>query len=163
MALADLIQTLNDLPLAVAIREGSNYFPVFESLHVLSIVTLVGTIAIIDLRLIGLPAHKRSVRQLIIELLPFTWVAFALAVVFGALLFISNANTYAYNTQFQIKMALIVLAGLNMGLFHLITQRNIHLWDELTATPAAAKAAGISSLMLWIGVIFFGRWVGFTI
>lgn len=163
MALADFIQTLEDLPISVAIREGDSYFPWVESLHVLCIVIVVGTIAIVDLRLLGLPAHKRSVRLLILELLPFTWAAFALAVVSGALLFLSNATVYAYNPQFQFKMALMVLAGLNMATFHLVTQRSMHLWDELTATPIAAKAAGLSSLALWIGVIFFGRWVGFTI
>ncbi|HMI19153.1 MAG TPA: DUF6644 family protein [Sphingomonas sp.] len=163
MALADFFQTLNDLPISVAIREGESYFPWLESLHVLCIVTVVGTIAIIDLRLLGLPAHKRSVRQLTLELLPFTWVAFVLAVVFGSLLFLSNATTYAYNTQFQCKMALMLLAGLNMAAFHLVTQRNMHLWDELSETPTAAKVAGFSSLALWIGVVFFARWVGFTI
>lgn len=163
MAFADFIQHLNDLPIAVAIREGDNYFPLLESLHVLCIVTVVGTIAIIDLRLLGLPAHKRSIRKLILELLPFTWAAFGFAVLFGSLLFLSNATTYAYNFQFQCKMALMLLAGINMAAFHLITQRNMHLWDELSETPVAAKIAGLSSMVLWIGVIFFGRWVGFTI
>jgi hypothetical protein len=163
MAFAKLIQNLNDLPISVAIREGDNYFPLLESLHVLCIVTVVGTIAIIDLRLLGLPAHKRSVRKLILELLPFTWAAFGCAVLFGSLLFLSNAMTYAYNFQFQCKMALMALAGLNMAVFHLITQRNMDLWDELSETPIAAKVAGLSSMALWVGVIFFGRWVGFTI
>ena len=162
MAIDQILQTLYDLPVATAIREGDNYFPWIESLHVLCIVTVVGTIGIVDLRLIGLPSHKRSVRKLILELLPFTWAAFALAALFGGLLFISNALTYAHNTEFQRKMLLMLLAGLNMGVFHLVTQRNMHLWDELSETPTAAKVAGFTSLALWTGVVFFGRWVGFT-
>ena len=163
MTIDAFLHMLHELPLAMAIREGDNLFPWIESLHVLCIVIVVGTIGIVDLRLIGMPSHKRSVRKLILELLPFTWAAFAPAAVFGSLLFISNAVTYAHNADFPRKMICMVLAGVNMGFFHFITQRNMHLWDELTTTPAAAKIAGFSSLILWVGVIFFGRWVGFTL
>ena len=104
MSFDTVLKTLNDLPVSVAIREGDNLFPWIESLHVLSIVTVLGTIAIVDLRLIGLPSHKRSARELIKELLPITWFAFVFAVIFGALLFLSNAVVYGHNSAFQWKM-----------------------------------------------------------
>jgi len=163
MSLETILQNLMDSSLAISITEGEYYFPWLEALHVLCICTVVGTITIVDLRLIGVPSHKPSVSRLIRELLPFTWIAFIFAVIFGSLLFISNAVTYAHNLQFQLKMALLVLAGINMAIFHLVTQRKMHLWDEDVATPAAAKIAGFVSLALWISVIFLGRWVGFTI
>jgi len=153
---------LHDSALALAIRESSA-FPWIEALHVMAIVTVTGTIAIVDLRLLGVSAHKRSVGQLMKELLPFTWVAFATAFVTGSLLFISNAPAYAHNTPFQMKMVLIVLAGLNMALFNVITSRGLPSWDESPSPPRAAKIAGLCSLVLWTGVIFFGRWIGFTL
>src|SRR6187402_715084 len=142
MTFHDFLQMLNDTALATSIREGSTAFPWIESIHVLAIVTVVGTISIVDLRLIGLPSHKRSARALIVELLPFTWAAFVIAVIAGGLLFISNALKYGYNLQFQLKMLLVVLAGLNMAFFHLITQRTMPIWDELAGTPMAVKIAG---------------------
>ena len=158
----DFFTYLYESALATAIRE-SNAFPWIEALHVIAIVTVTGTIAIVDLRLLGVPAHKRSAGQLMAELLPFTWAAFATALVTGSLLFISNAPAYAHNTQFQMKMILILLAGLNMALFNVITSRTLHAWDESPSPPNAGKIAGLCSLLLWTGIIFFGRWIGFTL
>jgi len=163
MSLDPLLQMLNDLPLARMIREGETAFPWIEGIHVLAIVLVVGTIMIVDLRLIGLPAHRPGVRRLIRDLLPFTWAAFGVAVIAGALMFISKAMKYAHNPEFQIKMVLIMFAGLNMIFFHLIVARRIHLWDELSSTPVLAKTAGISSLLLWAAIVFYGRWIGFTL
>ena len=159
----DIFQTLQNTSIATAIREGDSLFPWIESIHVLAIVTVVGTISIIDMRLIGLPAHRKSVRKLMQDVLPLTWGAFALAVLTGSLLFSSRATKYITIVWFVSKMVLLLLAGLNMVYFHIITYRNIHLWDELAETPRAAKLAGTLSLLLWIGVVFCGRLVGFTL
>ena len=159
----DIFQTLQNTSIATAIREGDSLFPWIESIHVLAIVTVVGTISIIDMRLIGLPAHRKSVRKLMQDVLPLTWGAFALAVVTGSLLFSSRATKYVTIIWFVSKMVLLLLAGLNMVYFHIITYRSIHLWDELAETPRAAKVAGTMSLLLWIGVVFCGRLVGFVL
>jgi len=162
MNLNELLAYLHETGLATGIRESSA-FPWIESVHVIAIATVVGTIAIVDLRLVGLAAHKRSVQKLLAELLPFTWWAFATAVSTGALLFISNAPSYAQNRPFQLKLAMIALAGINMALFNVFTRRTVHLWDELASPPALAKIAGLSSLTLWTAVICFGRWIGFSL
>ena len=80
-----------------------------------------------------------------------------------ALLFASNATTYAYNFYFQGKMVLMGLAGVNMAIFHLFTGRDVEHWGAAARTPLGAKAAGAVSLALWIGVVAFGRKVGFTL
>lgn len=158
----DLLLQLQNTGFATAIREGDTLFPWIESVHVLAITLVVGTISIIDLRLLGLPAHRRGVRRLMQDVLPLTWGAFAVAVVSGFLLFSSTAVKYAAIWEFRAKMLLIVAAGLNMLLFHVVTFRDAHLWDELAQTPRAAKIAGISSLCLWIGVVVLGRTIGFV-
>ena len=163
MSLDTLLQQLYDSPFAATIRENTSAFPWIESFHVLAITMVVGTICIVDLRLIGYASHRRGARKLIAELLPFTWGAFAVAAITGALLFTSNAVAYAHNAQFQWKMLAIVAAGLNMGIFHLTAHRRIVDWDDALPPPFAARFAGASSLFLWILVIFFGRWIGFTL
>jgi len=162
MTLNDVLRYLYETALATGIREG-NAFPWIESIHVIAIVTVVGVIAIVDVRLLGLAAHKRGVKKLLAELLPFTWGAFATAVVTGTLLFISNAPAYAHNRSFQLKLIMMALAGINMALFNVYTRRTVHLWNELASPPVAAKIAGLSSLTLWIAVICFGRWIGFSL
>jgi hypothetical protein len=161
--MSDILQYLYDTSLATAMREGASLFPWIESIHVLAITLVVGTIAIVDLRLIGFSAHRRSANRLIRDMLPFTWGAFAVAVVTGTLMFISNAPSYWANTEFRVKLCLVVLAGLNMAFFHLTSYRKIGQWDEAPRPPVLARAAGVTSLVLWILVIVFGRWIGFTL
>ena len=154
---------LQDTPIAIAIREHEILFPWIESFHVLAIVLVVGTISIVDLRLLGLASRNRAVTILMRETLPCTWAAFVVAVVTGSLLFSSNAPKYAHNVYFQAKMALLVLAAGNMMVFHLIGARDIVRWDATAATPIAAKTAGGISLLVWIAVVVCGRWIGFTL
>ena len=163
MILANALQALYDTPLAAFIRQNDYAFPMIESLHVLAITTVVGTIGIIDLRLMGYPAHRRGARQLTLDILPFTWAAFALAVITGSLLFISNAMAYSENAQFETKMLFMLAAGINMAIFHLTAYRNIAQWDRALPPPLQARIAGTTSLAFWICVVFFGRWVGFTL
>jgi len=148
-------------PYAQAIA-GGVLFPWIESVHVLAAATVVGTIAMVDFRLLGFKANERGVRRLIAEVLPCTWAAFALALVTGFLLFSSSATTYAVNPIFWAKASLLALAGLNMIYFHLLPYRSVHLWDELATPPWRARIAGAISLCCWVGVVACGRWIGFS-
>ena len=86
-----------------------------------------------------------------------------MAAITGALLFSSNATTYAHNFFFQGKLVLLVVAGLNMAVFHFFGIGDVERWGAARQTPIAAKAAGAVSLLVWISVIAFGRWIGFTL
>jgi hypothetical protein len=136
--------------------------PVIEALHVLLLVTVFGTIMIVDLRLLGFPSLARSFTRTSDELLKYTWIAFAGAAVTGVILFTANAYSYYVNTAFRVKLVLIMLAGINMVVFQLITGKSASSWDKDVPTPQAARVAGFVSLVLWTAVIFFGRWIGFT-
>jgi hypothetical protein len=162
MSIGTLLAKLQDTSFATAILEGDSLFPWIESIHVLAVVTVVGTVSVVDLRLIGLRAHMPSAQRLMRQLLPMTWIAFAIALTTGFLLFSSKAEKYAANWPFRIKMLLLLCAGLNMAVFHLVTHRGIKAWDA-SRTPLRAKIAGGASLLLWIAIISFARWIGFTV
>jgi hypothetical protein len=157
------LEWLQATPVAKTIAENEILFPWVESIHVLAIVLVVGTISIIDLRLLGLASLNRSANRLMRDLLPYTWGAFAVAALTGAMLFSSNATTYGHNFFFQGKLVLLVLAGLNMAVFHAVGIRDIENWGATKQTPLAAKSAGAVSLLVWVSVVTFGRWVGFTL
>lgn len=157
-----LLQQLYDTSIGTAIRESGTLFPTFESIHVLAITLVVGSIGIVDLRLLGVASRRRAVTRLTAEVLPITWVAFIVAVITGLLLFSSNAVKYGHNPFFLSKMALLVVAGINMIVFHMITSRDIERWDESPDVPAGVRLAGGLSLTLWIAIIVCGRWIGFT-
>jgi uncharacterized membrane protein len=145
----------------LAVKVSEVWFPWVESLHVIALALVVGTLFIIDSRLIGLTSRHLRFTYVSEQLLPWTWGAFIVAATTGILLFMSNAQGYVSNTPFLIKMGLLVLAGLNMLYFQLVTYRSVASWDAGRPIPAA-RVAGIVSLTLWILIIGFGRWIGFV-
>lgn len=163
MSLQDILQTIQDSDLSLWIRQNPPVFPTLESLHVIAVALVFGTILIVDLRLIGFSSHRRSIDKLIAELLPVTWGAFALAVVSGSLMVVANAPSYAHNTQFLLKMVALAAAGINMAIFHTTVYRRIADWDLQVPPPNAARMAGVMSVFLWMTVIYLGRWIGFTL
>jgi hypothetical protein len=156
-----LMEGLQASSLAVAIQQTRWLFTTINLVHVFATALMIGTIAIVDLHLLGLTSSKRPFTELARGFLPWTWSAFALVVLTGLLLFISQAAVYAVNTTFWIKMSIMLLAGINMLVFELITRRGVQAWD-LQVPPLAARLAGGISLTCWALVVIFGRWTGFT-
>jgi hypothetical protein len=143
------------------IRESDWLFPAIETVHVLALVLVVGSILTVDLRLLGIAYRGRPVRSVAAERLPVTWSAFLVAAVAGSFLFSSKAVTYYNDFPFRVKMLCLVLAGINMAWFHVLTYRRVAEWDR-GPPPASARIAGGISLMLWVAIVGAGRWVGFT-
>ena len=149
---------LSETPLAIALTDSQWAFPALESVHVIAIALVVGSIAIVDLRLLGLASKARDPEELIRAILPITWIAFGLAAVTGALLFTANPISYSANFYFLGKLLLLAVAGVNMILFHLFAHRHIG-----TEGALAPKISGGASLILWVTIVTFGRWIGFTL
>jgi hypothetical protein len=162
MGVWPLFVWLHETPFATAIRESSFLFPWIESVHVLALTVVVGSISVVDLRLLGLASVNRSIASLSAEVLPLTWTAFVIAVITGASLFASHATGYAANFQFRMKILLLFLAGVNMLSFHWVMGRGTDDWNDSAVTPRRGKIAGFISLSLWIGIVAFGRWIGFS-
>jgi hypothetical protein len=150
---------LEELPISGEI--GASWgFPLFESIHVLASTFVVGSILMVDLRLLGLAARNHSASRIIREVVPWTIGAFAVSALAGVGMFITQANRYADNRAFQVKFVLLALAVVNMAVFHRRTTRSIAQWDTTAVASPAARFAGGCSLVLWIGVMLAGRWIG---
>lgn len=163
MDIAGLLASLEASPVATGIRNSFYLFPLIESVHVIGLTIVFGTIAIIDLRLLGLASTNRRFSAIAKDIFTWTWLAFAVTATTGLLMFITNAGSYYQNVFFRAKIALLVLSGLNMLAFELTARKSIQSWDRNASAPAAGKAIAALSLAVWIGVIFLGRWVGFTL
>ncbi len=161
MTLLAMMTWLEHRPFAISIAESTWLFPMIETLHVLALTVVVGSVAMMDLRLLGVGSKDRAVSEVIASTLPWAWSSFAVAVVAGSLLFSSKAATYYVNLPFRIKVACLALAGVNMLIFHLSTARGMAAWDRGTPPPGARIAAALS-LTLWIVIVATGRWIGFT-
>lgn len=162
MRLSDFTELLQHSSLGSLVASGPWVFPIIETIHVLSLATVFGSIAILDLRLLGITSRDGTVSAISHEVLPLTWLAFAIAALSGTLLFMSNASAYAANLQFRLKLLFMVLAGVNMLVFHLGAYRRLPQWDRMSPPPRAARIAGALSILLWLAVIVLGRWTGYT-
>ena len=162
MNMADVLAWLESSQVAGGIRNSLYLFPLIESFHVFGLAMVFGTVTIIDLRLLGLASVKRPFSRIAGEALKWTWAAFGLTVSTGLLMFSTNAAVYYHNSFFRTKMALLALAGLNMLLFEFTAGRSIHHWDEDATAPRSGRVAAVLSLILWVTIIFMGRWTGFT-
>lgn len=161
--LLTFLKHLEQTPLARWISESYWGFPTIETIHVLAIVLVAGTVAIVDLRLLGAASRDKSVVEIANSALPWTWGGFAIAAVTGALMISSKGTHYINDLPFRLKFLMMALAGANMVFFHFRTFRNVQAWDRGVATPSGAKVAAALSLLLWACVIVFGRWIGFSV
>jgi len=142
---------------------GTAWFPFLESIHVIAAAFVVGSILMVDLRLLGIAAVKYSISTLSKELVPWSWGAFVVATITGLGMFITRAASHVVNPAFQWKIFLLALAGANMAYFHFRIYKNIAQWDNAAPTPIQLKIVGSLSLFLWSGVMLAGRWIGHII
>jgi uncharacterized membrane protein len=157
-----LLEWLQATAPAVFIHQKAWAFTTIAVIHVFAVSLVIGTIAIVDLRLLGFTSARRPFTELARAILPWTWAAFALAVIAGSLLFASRATEYITNTTFWIKMGIMALAGINMLVFQFMTIRSVSQWNQAPRIPVAAKFAGAISLTCWIAVVAYGRWTAFV-
>lgn len=154
MSLEDFAQTIAATPLAIALTDSTWLFGTVEAVHVVGLTLVLGSIALVDLRLVGSFARERDADALIRRFLPLTWTGFVVAATTGTTLVFANPQGYFANFFFRAKLVLLVLAGVNVLVFHRFVQPH--------NGRGAALSGGIS-LALWLTIVSFGRWIGFTI
>jgi hypothetical protein len=142
--------------LGQAMRQWLYLYPAVETLHIVGIGLLFGSIALFDLRLLGL-SRGLSVKRLAGHILPWTAGAFVLIVPTGVAMFTAHASEFIGNPVFALKMCLILAAGVNAAIFHAGVFRSAAGWDTGVMPPLGARAAGAASLLVWISVIACGR------
>jgi hypothetical protein len=155
--LLEFCQWLEDTRLGAAIREGTWWFAILNAIHLLGMMVAFGTIAVVDLRLIGRGVRRARVSEMAGNLLPWTWAGFAVMALSGALLVCSEAVKLYGNLFFRIKMALLLIAGANLLLFHRTVYRRVAEWDLSTIPPRQARRAGFVSLSCWFLLMAAGR------
>ena len=112
---------LEQTAVGAAIRESLWLFPAIETMHLLGMAALVGTVGVLDLRLLGWLMRRE-----------------------------------------RVKMLLIFLAGVHALVFHWIVNRDVGSWDDRAVLPVKARVSGLVSILIWVGIVAAGRFIGFV-
>jgi hypothetical protein len=152
---------LHELPLSTAIRESENAYSLIETVHVLGITAVLGTIAVVDLRLLGVVMTQTPVARIARPLMRLTWSGFVVMWVSGALLFAAQAADLYSNIAFRVKLLLLALLALNLVVFHTTAFKTVDSWGSAPHSPPRARFAAFASLFLWSGVLASGRAIAY--
>lgn len=149
------MEWLGESPAANAMNGPEWAFPVVESLHFIGFAFLIGTIAIVDLRLLGLAMRRQTAGQLQADLAPWTLTGLAMMLITGPLMFSADAVRYYVNPSFRIKMACLATA--------IVFNFTLHRMAARSEKPGVAGVlAACVSLLLWTSVLGAGRMIAFV-
>jgi len=127
-------------------------FPVLECFHIIGMALLVGTIALVDFRMLGWAMPHQSAADLAGDMKPWTHVGLAVMLLSGPMLFLSDWDMYFYNHAWQAKMGLLLLA----------LAFNFTVHRKAIASGSGGKGVAVTSLLLWAGVIAGGIFIAFV-
>lgn len=162
MSLLPFLEWLASTPWSIALHESLYMYPLVESTHVLALTLFVGLATMLDLRLLGLAMRQVPVSEFLARVLPWTQAGFAVMLVTGMLLFYAIPVRNYQNIFFRIKVIMLILAGLNVWIFHTRTERTVAAWDLDAVPPKPARVAAVVSLVLWAGIVVSGRMIAYN-
>jgi hypothetical protein len=144
-----------------ALAGSLNFWSLLEGTHVLALMLFAGTIFVVDFRLMGWTFKKTPVSVISDRVLPLTVFGFLILVATGTALFFAKPLLYYHSLWFRLKLVFLVLATINIIIFHFRVQQNLHEWDTLEKPPGKARASAAVSLLSWLAVITFGRFIAY--
>ena len=157
MTFFDVFQSIENSGLGNAIRESNWAFAVIESVHLLALAVMGGSVLLVDMRMLGLGLTDRPVRELAQNTFRYMTLALVVLIVTGLGLFFSEAVKCFYSTPFWVKMSSLFLATL----FTYTIRRRVVMGAGEPAR-GTARTVAVLSLALWFAVAASGRWIGFS-
>lgn len=139
-----------------------NIWPLLEGTHVLTLMLFAGTIWIVDLRMMGVAFRNVPFSKLNDKVLPYTVFGFALLIVTGIILFLAKPMNYYHSLWFRFKIVFLLIAAVNILIFHKKVQATQDQWDTDPNPPSAVKLSAMISMVSWILVIIFGRFIAYN-
>jgi hypothetical protein len=158
----EFCQWLERTPGSIALHESIWGYPIVESVHVLTLCLFLGLAVMVDLRLLGATMVRTPASEVMKRLLPWEVAGFAVMVMSGSLLFYAIPVKTYLNIFFRLKVVFLLLAGVNVAIFHRSVSRNMGKWDLDPVPPFRARLAGGLSLALWAAIVVAGRMIAYN-
>jgi hypothetical protein len=158
LQLLPFIEWVASSPLSKAICTSTWAFAVIESIHLLALSVIGGSVLIVDLKLLGYGIRTQTLAEIARDAQKWFLGSWTVMIVTGVLLFWSEPQKLYYSTPFAVKMICLLLGTI----FALTVRRKVAMAGEDRVSPLAMKLVAIVSLTLWFGVGAGGRWIGFS-
>jgi len=157
MSLLPLFQWFENSAVGTGIRASTWLFAAIESIHLLGLALIGGAVLVLDMRMAGYGLKELPVSRLAREARPWLMISLGLLIPTGVLLFLSESVKCYYSPAFWVKMASLFLALL----FTFTVHWKVAIADESDTRPFWSKLVAACSVLLWFGVAWGGRWIGF--
>jgi hypothetical protein len=161
MSVAEFSQWVQGLDFFTSLRESALAYPIIMSLHLSSIAVFGGLILLTDLRLLGVAMRSMTVSDIIAQTRNWKRIGFVVMITCGILLGGAKLDKYYDNPYFQLKLLFLLLVGVHALVFHRSVYGNAAELDRAPSIPPIAKTAACLSLVLWISILSFGRWIAY--
>jgi hypothetical protein len=146
-------------PLSEHIQDAYWVIPTVQTVHIVSIAIVMTSMAMLDLRLVGIAGRRQSLTQMADRFLPWVWTALVVLLCSGTILIIGEPGRELLSVVFWIKMSLIVTALVLTATFQTVLHRNKGFWERHRWT---AVLLGSVSLVIWVGIVAAGRWIAYV-
>jgi hypothetical protein len=152
------LEWLQYTPPASFVAETLWAYPLFETLHTVGMALLIGSLGLINLRILGYKSELPIAGTL--DFLPLAWLGFTVNLISGVALFMSDAVYFWSSNTFKVKLGLIVLAGINVFVLSQSVFREARA-GQVPATGGLVRFMAVSSLVFWVGAIITGRLIAY--
>lgn len=144
------------------LRNVPNFPPIIQAIHIIGIAVIMGTVVMLNLRILGLAARSQVQSEMIQRLLPWFWFALISNLISGSVFVFARPARYFNNPVFAWKLAFLIPAVLLTFGFHQLARRRDNYWELTKGSRWVAKVFAISSLGLWIMTAMAGRWIAYV-
>ncbi len=158
-SLAEFSHWLHATAWSTSIRESENFFSILLVVHVLGLVLLVGTVFVVDLRLLGWRFRSEPVLPFTQALLKVTWTGFGILAGSGLLLLLAQIGNLYANPFLRAKFILLIVVGLNALVFSRVVSRRIAEWGVAEIPPIGARVVASISLVSWVVLVAVSRFI----
>ena len=159
MMIPELCDWISGTRVSQVIQDVSWIIPAVQSLHILSVAVVMSSMAMLDLRLMGVSGRRYSVSVTAMRLLPRMWIAVVVLAITGTILVIGEPARDLPNPAFQLKMGALAVAIVLTLIVRPQARKEAAFWES---RPLAAKLAAAASLLLWVGIVVAGRWSAYV-
>ena len=160
--IAEFCKWLEVTPASLFVQNTPWVIPTVQTIHILGISVVLATMAMLDLRMLGLAGRRHPVNSLAARFIPPVWVALVVLALTGLVLIVGEPERELLNNAFRLKMLLVAAAAVILGFVQSTLKEGENFWSMTTGRQTLARVIGILSLSIWLVIAICGRWIAYV-